>query len=325
VELTAQVVRQLTAQSHPDLLVGTDHLDDAGVFRIDGDTALVQTLDFFPPLVDDPFTFGRIAAANALSDVYAMGGEPITAMNIVGFPDQELPGDILLEILRGGAERVAESGAVLVGGHSVRDKEIKYGLSITGRVHPDRIVTNAGAKPGDRLVLTKPIGSGVLTSAAKQGRISEEDLSEAVEVMIELNRSGRDAMVAVGVHAATDITGFGLVGHAFEMAQAGEVTLEIEADSVPLLKQTIELANESFLTRAHKATLEYLGERLDTGDVQSVLVHVLCDAQTSGGLLISVPEGRAAALTRLLEENGAPCAALIGRVVPHVTHAIVLI
>ena len=324
-ELTAQVVRQLTAQSHPDLLVGTDHLDDAGVFRIDGDTALVQTLDFFPPLVDDPFTFGRIAAANALSDVYAMGGEPITAMNIVGFPDQELPGDILLEILRGGAERVAESGAVLVGGHSVRDKEIKYGLSITGRVHPDRIVTNAGAKPGDRLVLTKPIGSGVLTSAAKQGRISEEDLSEAVEVMIELNRSGRDAMVAVGVHSATDITGFGLVGHAFEMAQAGEVTLEIEADSVPLLKQTLELAGENILTRAHKATIEYLGERLDAGDVRSVLVHVLCDAQTSGGLLISVPEGRAAALTRLLEENGAPCASVIGRVVPHVTHAIVLI
>jgi selenide,water dikinase len=325
VELTAQVVRRLTAKSHPDLLVGMDHLDDAGVFRIDGETALVQTLDFFPPLVDDPFTFGRIAAANALSDVYAMGGEPITAMNIVGFPDQELPDDILLEILRGGAERVAESGAVLVGGHSVRDKEIKYGLSVTGRVHPDRIVTNAGAKPGDRLVLTKPIGSGVLTSAAKQGRISEEELSEAVEVMIELNRSGRDAMVAIGVHAATDITGFGLVGHAFEMAQAGEVALEIEADSVPLLKQTLELAGENILTRAHKATIEYLGDRLDVGDVQSALVHVLCDAQTSGGLLISVPEDRAAALTRSLEENGASCAAVIGRVVPHGTHAIVLV
>ena len=190
-----QVLRQLPKSNHPDLLVGPESFDDAGVFRIDERTALVQTLDFFPPLVDDPFAFGQIAAANAMSDVYAMGGEPLTVMNIVGFPDKDLPCELLVEILRGGAERVAEAGAVMVGGHSVRDAEIKYGLSVTGRIDPDRIMTNATARPGDRLVLTKPIGSGVLTSAAKTGRMEQADLAQAVAVMIHLNRSGRDAMV----------------------------------------------------------------------------------------------------------------------------------
>ena len=218
-----QVLRRLPASEHPDLLVGSEHLDDAGVFRIDDRIALVQTLDFFPPLVDDPYTFGRIAAANALSDVYAMGGEPLTAMNIVGFPDKDLPGEILGEILRGGQERVVAAGAVIVGGHSVRDAEIKYGLSVTGRIDPSKIFTNGSAKPGDVLVLTKPIGSGTLTSAAKSEKIGEADLAEAIEVMIHLNRSGRDAMVEAGAHAATDITGFGLVGHAFEMALQNRV------------------------------------------------------------------------------------------------------
>ena len=183
-----QVLRQLPRPSHPDLLVGHDHFDDAGVFRIDATTALVQTVDFFPPLVDDPFAFGQIAAANALSDVYAMGGTPLTALNLVGFPDKELPMEILTEILRGGAERVEASGAVVVGGHSVRDAEIKYGLSVTGRVHPNRIVTNGGARVGDKLILTKPIGSGTLTSAAKNDLIGEDELAEAIETMIALNR-----------------------------------------------------------------------------------------------------------------------------------------
>ncbi len=317
-----QVLRRLPPNNHPDLLVGSEHLDDAGVFRIDEKTALVQTLDFFPPLVDDPFVFGQIAAANSLSDVYAMGGVPLTAMNIVGFPDKDLPPDILEAILRGGQERISEAGAVIVGGHSVRDAEIKYGLSITGRVDPRRIFTNGGAKPGDRLVLTKPIGSGTMTSAAKSEKIEQSDLAEAIEVMIHLNRSGRDAMVEVGANSATDITGFGLLGHAFEMADAAEVALEIQASSVPLMQRALALAGEGVLTRAHKGTISHLGKQLSVGDVDPVLVNLLCDAQTSGGLLISVAADRAADLTASLEKHGAPCAAIIGQVTPRGAYAI---
>jgi selenide,water dikinase len=317
-----QVLRRLPPNAHPDLLVGTDQLDDAGVFRLDDGCALVQTLDFFPPLVDDPYTFGRIAAANALSDVYAMGGQPLTAMNIVGFPDQELPVELLVEILRGGSERVTEAGAVVVGGHSVRDAEIKYGLSVTGRVHPQGIVTNAGAQPGDRLVLTKPIGSGVLTSAAKAGHIEQEDLAEAVEVMIHLNRSGCEAMIEVGAHAATDITGFGLLGHAFEIAQPAGVTLAIDAAAVPLLERALEWARKGVVTRAHKATLAHLGDELSTGEVDGALVNALADAQTSGGLLICVTAERTDALVAALQRRNAPCAAVVGEVTARDGHAI---
>lgn len=311
-----QVLRRLPPNTHPDLLVGSEHFDDAGVFRLDDRTALVQTLDFFPPLVDDPFVFGQIAAANALSDVYAMGGEPLTAMNIVGFPDRKLSHDILVDILRGGHERVTAAGAVIVGGHSVRDTEIKYGLSITGRIDPNAVITNRGARPGDRLVLTKPIGSGTLTSAAKSGKIRPEDLTEAIEVMTHLNRSGRDAMVEVGVHAATDITGFGLVGHAFEMAEAGDVTLEIDAAAVPLLDRALHLAEKGTLTRAYKSTLAHLGERLAVDAVEPTRVHLLCDAQTSGGLLISVADDRTDALLAALRRHRACASAVIGRVRP---------
>ncbi len=317
-----QVLRRLPAADHPDLLVGTSSFDDAGVFRIDEQTALVQTLDFFPPLVDDPYVFGQIAAANSLSDIYAMGGVPLTAMNIVGFPDKELSGDVPVDILRGGAERVQAAGAVVVGGHSVRDTEIKFGLSVTGRIDPNRIVTNAAAKPGDRLVLTKPIGSGVLTSACKKGTINEQDLAETVAVMIHLNRSGSDAMVEVGVIAATDITGFGLVGHAFEMADAAGVTVEIDAASVPLLDRALELADDGFLTRAHKGTLAHLGDRLIATGVDSVLVNVLCDAQTSGGLLICVAPERTDDLIASLKKHDAPACAVIGEVTTGGPHAV---
>ncbi len=323
-ELTAQVLRELPRATHPDLLVGAEHLDDAGVFRIDQSTAIVQTLDFFPPLVNDPYTFGRIAAANSLSDVYAMGGTPITALNIVGYPDQELPVEILVEILKGGAERVSEAGAVIVGGHNVRDAEIKYGLAVTGTVHPDRIVTNGGAQPGDKLVLTKPIGSGVLISAAKLGKMPEADLAECIDVMIGLNRGAAVAMQAVSVHAATDITGFGLIGHAFEMAQAGNVTLGIEARSVPLITDTHRFAGEGLLTRAHKSNLSYIGDRLAQGPVDAVLLGVLADAQTSGGLLIAVSAKRCDELVARLKRNGTHAAAVIGDVAPASAHAIVL-
>lgn len=311
-ESLVHVLHRLPANEHPDLLVGTNHFDDAGVFRLDEKTALVQTLDFFPPLVDDPYEFGRIAAANAMSDIYAMGGEPLTAMNIVGFPDKDLPADILAEILRGGHERVTSAGAVVVGGHSVRDAEVKYGLSVTGRIDPEKIITNATAKPGDALVLTKPIGSGVITSAAKKGKVSDDELTGVIDVMVCLNRGGRDAMVEVGVHAATDITGFGLVGHAFEIADASGVSLDIEAGAVPLLPRTLELAKEGFLTRAYKATIAHLGDRLFASDVDETRLAVLCDAQTSGGLLICVAMNRLDALIAELKKAKTLCAAKIG-------------
>lgn len=311
----AQVLRQLTPPRHADLLVGPDTLDDAGVFRLRPDLALVQTVDFFPPLVDDPFTFGRIAAANALSDIYAMGAVPLTALNLVGFPDRELDYSILGEILRGGAAAVEEAGAVIVGGHSVRDAEVKYGLAVTGTVHPERVLTNAGARVGDRLVLTKPLGSGVLTSAAKAGKISEGDLDEAIRVMTTLNRGACEAALAVGVHAATDITGFGLVGHVFELAQASGASVTIAATAVPLMERTLELARGGALTRAHRTTREHLGDRLAiAAEVEEALAGVLMDAQTSGGLLLSVSAERCDALVAALAQRGTPAAAVVGEV-----------
>lgn len=314
-ELTTQVVRQLSSAKHPDLLVGTDQFDDAGVFRINETQAIVQTVDFFPPLVDDPYTFGQIAAANSLSDIYAMGGKPITALNIVGFPDKELPGDVLVEILNGGSERAREAGTAIVGGHSVRDSEVKYGLAVTGLIDPNRIITNGGAQPGDKLVLTKPIGSGVLTSAVKVGKLPVEELQQAIDVMIELNRGGAEAMLSVDTHAATDITGFGLMGHAFEMASASNVTLEMDASAVPLLDRTLEFASQGVVTRAYKGTLAHLGDQLDVGDVDQHLVNVLADAQTSGGLLIAVSAQDANELVTALNNAKTACAALIGEVV----------
>ncbi len=308
-----QVLRQLPRVSDPNLLVGHDHFDDAGVFRLDDETALVQTLDFFPPPVDDPFAFGQIAAANALSDVYAMGGHPLTALNIVGFPDKELPAEILGEILRGGQERVTAAGAVLVGGHSVRDTEIKYGLSVTGRVHPQQVITNAGAQTGDVLVLTKPIGVGTLTTAAKQDKIEEADLAEAIAVMTALNKDAADVMVEVGAHGATDITGFGLVGHAFEMAQASDVGIRIDAHAVPLLARTMELAQSGVLTRAYKSCREHLGDKLISDGVDETLVNVLCDAQTSGGLLISLAADVAERAVELMQQRGV-AACVVGSV-----------
>lgn len=314
----AQVLRHLPAMTHPNLLAGAEHSEDAGVYRLGEGLAVVLTTDFFPPLVDDPYQFGQIAAANSLSDVYAMGGEPVAALNIVGFPDDKLDVSILEEILRGGADKVLEAGAVIVGGHSVRDAEIKYGLAVTGTIHPDRIIRNSGAKAGDALVLTKPIGSGTLTTAAKKDLIGEVDLAEAIAVMSLLNRTARDAMVSVGVNAATDITGFGLIGHAFEMADASGVTLVLDAAAVPLMARARDLAAQGIVTRAHKSTLEHVGDRLDANGVDETLVRLLADAQTSGGLLISVPADRAEALRAAcgVSRLGMAAPAIIGRVEP---------
>ena len=294
------------------------------MYRLDSSTAVVTTLDFFPPLVDDAYAFGRIAAANALSDIYAMGARPICALNLVGFPDNDLPIDLLGEILRGGAERVAAAGAVIAGGHSVRDTEIKYGLSVTGVIHPERILTNGGAQPGDRLVLTKPIGSGTLTTAAKQNKIEQADLAEAIDVMADLNAGACEAMLEVGVHAATDITGFGLVGHAHEMAAASGVTIELETQAVPLMERALELAGAGVLTRAYTSNLAYLGEKIDVGSADKTLVAVLADAQTSGGLLLAVSADRVDRLIEALKRRNTRAAAVVGRITPRSEHTLVL-
>ena len=311
------MLRQLEPFRHPDLLVGTGTCDDAGVFRLTDDCALVQTTDFFPPLVNDPFAFGRIAAANALSDVYAMGGTPLTALNLVAFPDKVLPLDVLVEILRGGADAVREAGAVIVGGHSIRDSEVKYGLAVTGRVHPQRILTNAGARPGDRLVLTKALGTGILCSAAKSAKIPEEALAPAIASMSALNRPGAEAAQAVGVHACTDITGYGLVGHAFEVADGSDVTIALDAAQVPLLDRTLELARAGVTTRAAKTARDYLGARLEIAPrLDETVVEILANAETSGGLLISVAAERCDALVAELKRRGALVAAVVGTVAP---------
>jgi len=303
-------------RADPDLLVGTETADDAGVYRLAPGLALVQTLDFFPPLVDDPFTFGQIAAANALSDVYAMNGRPLTAMNIVGFPDDELPLSILADILRGAADRVALAGAVTVGGHSVRDAEIKFGLSVTGLVDPAAILTNASAQVGDVLVLTKPLGTGFVTTAAKRERCPDALLARAIGGMIQLNAIGRDALNAAGgAHAATDVTGFGLAGHASEMARGSAVTIEIDTAALPFIEGVEDLATPTFHTRASKSNREFLADRLRVAEGANPLgVELAFDAQTSGGLLIAVDPGHVARLVGELQSRGAAAAAVVGRV-----------
>lgn len=299
------------------MLVATETADDAGVYRLSAELALVQTLDFFPPLVDDPFRFGQIAAANSLSDVYAMNGRPLTVMNIVGFPDDELPLSILAEILNGAADRVALAGAVTVGGHSVRDAEIKFGLSVTGLVHPDEVLTNARGRVGDVLVLTKPLGTGFITTAAKKEECSANLLDRAVASMIQLNAVGRDALRASGgVHAATDVTGFGLAGHAAEMAEAATLTVELDARALPRIDGIDPLVISRYHTRASKTNRAFLEGRLQIGpNADPIGVELAFDAQTSGGLLIAVDPDHAASLVEELRQRDAMAAAVVGRVV----------
>ena len=274
----------------------------------------MQTLDFFPPLVDDPFVYGQIAAANALSDVYAMGGKPVTALNLVGYPDDKLSLEWLGRILAGGAERCAAAGCTIVGGHTVRDAEIKFGLSVTGTIHPDRILTNATARPGDVLVLTKPLGTGFVTTAAKRRVCPPEVLDAACRSMVELNKGGCEAMLAVGVSAATDVTGFGLAGHALEMAEGSDVTLVIDLRALPLLPGVEGLTR--FRTRASGTNREYAGPLTHfDGTPDPLRLEFFYDAQTSGGLLISVPAAKADELLRRLTEARTPAAAVIGEVV----------
>ncbi len=306
-------------RDHPDLLVGRESFDDAGVFRLSDDLALVQTVDFFAPIVDDPYQFGRIAAANALSDVYAMGGEPITALAIVGFPTGKLPLSVLTEIMRGGADIVHEAGAVLVGGHTITDEEVKFGLSVTGRVHPDRVLTNAGARPGDLLVLTKPLGTGIMATAAKQGLASAMEIEAMVVAMGTLNRLAAREAVAIGARCATDITGFGLLGHASHIARASAVSLAFSSSRLPVLPGVGEALAAGVTTGGSRRNQEWLERDVSWGSVDDGVRALVVDPQTSGGLLIACPPGT---VERYLSR--VPGAVVVGRVMDRAEHLIVL-
>ncbi len=311
---------------HKDLIVGYEHSDDAAVFKIDDEKALIQTLDFFTPVVDDPYTFGKIAAANSLSDIYAMGGHPTLAMNIVCFPNC-LDMKVLGEILRGGFEKVSEAGALLVGGHSVEDEEPKYGLSVTGIVSPDKVLTNSGAKKGDVLILTKPLGSGILNTAIKGDVISEEHYENVVKVMEYLNMYPAKAFEKFTPNATTDITGFGLLGHCVEMAKGSNVTIKINSKDVPVIEGTAYYASMGIIPAGMYKNKEYFEQEvqyMSEDTKNSVLCDILYDPQTSGGLLISIEESKSSAFIEELKVNKSLCYNIIGEVVEKQTNFIIL-
>ena len=298
----------------PRILVDASSRDDAAVFQVTPDRAIVATVDFFTPIVDDAYDYGRIAAANAFSDVYAMGATPLVALNLIGWPRDTLPLELLGDVVRGGVDVAREAGAFVVGGHSVDDPEPTYGMVAIGEAHPARIVRNTGARPGDRFVLTKPIGTGVLTTALKRDLLSAADLAPAVALMTTLNAGAARAMLTVGVHAATDVTGFGLLGHLQSLLKASGVAAEIDAAAVPLLSGARECAERGAVAGGTTRNLESLGALVHfAASVPAPVRVLLADAQTSGGLLIAVPEDRVRRLVAALEGEGAPAAAVIGQ------------
>jgi selenide,water dikinase len=306
----------LSGSDDPRVLIGMPAGDDAGVYQLDENTALVQTVDVFTPSVDDPYVFGQIAAANSLSDVYAMGGRPLTALSIVGFPVRTLPDDVMRQILRGGLDKMAEAGVAVIGGHSINDPQIKAGFAVTGLVHPQRIASNAGARPGDRLVLTKPLGTGILGFAAQIGRAPPEGVEASARSMAALNKRAAELMLQFEPHACTDVTGFGLMGHLAAMASAARIDVEILWDDVPLLPGVLQCAADNILPGAVERNKESSGGALAASDgLEPAALDILFDAQTSGGLLIAVAESAAPDLVARLREEGSLEAAVIGRVV----------
>lgn len=308
-------LHELEATRHPDLLVGLDQPDDAGVFQLAPGIALVQTVDFFTPIVDDPFEWGRIAAANALSDVYAMGGSPLTALSIVGWPRDELPLDLLAEVQRGGATVLSDAGCTLIGGHSIDDREPKFGLAVTGIVDPATMMTNSAARVGDRLVLTKPLGTGIISTAIKRDRATLEQVAAAVEVMTTLNRAAAEAALACGVQAATDVTGFGLLGHLSEITGGSSVGARIDHRWVPLLPGVEDLAAEGVVPGGTSRNLTTAAQTTRFEGLSEVMQIVLADAQTSGGLLLAVSGERCDELVAALAAAGTPAASVIGEIV----------
>jgi selenide,water dikinase len=302
--------------SHPNLIVGMEHAEDAGVYKLREDLAIVLSLDFFTPIVDDPYTFGQIAAANSLSDIYAMGGTPVTAMNIICFPIKTMDISILQEVLRGGLEKMREAGVLLVGGHSVEDNEFKYGLSVTGTINPQKVFYNKGAREGDKLILTKPLGTGIVNTALKGGLADEDSVAKSIECMSSLNRKAAELMTEVEVHACTDVTGFGLLGHACEMIKEEDVGMMIYSSKVPIITGTEEYATMGLIPAGTIRNRDFNLHMIQTSsEITDEKLLILFDAQTSGGLLISVSEQNAYSLLEKLHQEGVREAAVIGEVV----------
>jgi selenide, water dikinase len=310
-------LRDLPLISDPNLITGIEHAEDAGVYKISPELALVQTVDFFTPTVDDPYTFGQIAATNALNDVYAMGGKPLTAMNIVCFPVKEMDIGILRDVLRGGLDKMREAGVLLVGGHSVEDSEIKYGLSVTGVIHPDKVLFNRGAVAGDSLVLTKPLGTGIASTAVKGGEIDPQLLRQSINSMTRLNKKAAELVVENGsIHACTDITGFGFLGHACEMVEGSPVGLRINSAVVPLFCGLKELVEEGLVPGGLYRNKEFRIAQIEAADTcPSWLLDVFFDPQTAGGLFFSLPASQAASLVEKMHDAGIGDVAIVGEVV----------
>ena len=308
----AQLLDGIRVHQDSNLLVGFDKSDDASVYKVSDDLALVQTVDFFPPIADDPYLFGQIAATNALSDVYAMGGEPKLALNLLCVPEN-MPKEAVHDLLRGGYDKAYEAGTIITGGHSILDTEPKYGLAVTGFVHPDKVLTNSGARPGDVLLFTKPIGIGILTTAAKAELVSEEGLALAYKMMTTLNKSARDVMVKYNVHACTDVTGFGLLGHTYEMAQGSDVEITLDVDSIDLIPEALEFARMGILPAGMYRNRKFAEPGVDAGDIELAKQDMLYDPQTAGGLLMAVAPEDADALFEELKTT-VPSAQRIGTV-----------
>jgi selenide,water dikinase len=318
------VLGGLHIPQHPNLLVGIETADDAGVYLLRDDLALVQTVDFFTPIVDDPYDYGRIAALNSINDVWAMGGTPLTALAITCFPKKGLDFAILADIMRGGLDVLTEHGVALVGGHSVDDQQIMFGYAVTGTIHPQRIITNRGAQVGDVIILTKAIGTGVISTGIKRAVAAPEVMQASLATMLLAGREAAAAMQEFGAHAATDVTGFALMGHAWELARASNVTLELEAARVPLIPGAFELAAQGLLTSGDKTNRQYVGDDVRLSEtVNPTLASLLFDPQTAGGLLISIAPDRADVLLARLHERYAD-AAVIGRAIARVAHSIVV-
>ena len=314
-QMLEEILARLPAVEDVNILVGTDTADDAAVYRLSDDTAVVATVDFFTPVVDDPYHFGAIAAANALSDVYAMGGKPLFALNIVGFPSNRLPGEVLQRILEGALDKAAEAGVSIIGGHTVDDTEPKYGMAVTGIIHPEKILTNAGARPGDALILTKPLGTGILTTALKRGLLEDATEKSIVALMATLNRSAAEALEGLPVSACTDVTGFGLLGHLREMAEGSGVDVVLHAERVPLLQEAVDMAAAGVVPGGTLDNMEYVACAVAWDEaVPKTRRIVLCDAQTSGGLLVALPAAHGKKYLDRLRQAGIADAALVGEV-----------
>ncbi|GAB6183934.1 selenide, water dikinase SelD [Thermodesulfovibrio hydrogeniphilus] len=308
-------MKHIPLPSDPNLLVGSEDWSDAGIYRLTDEITIVQSVDFFTPIVDNPYDFGQIAVANSLSDIYAAGAKPILALNIVCFPINSLDKSILKEILLGGAEKLKEAGVLMIGGHSVEDPEIKYGISVTGLVHPEKFLTNRNAKVGDLLVLTKPIGTGILSTALKGKLLDAETTKILTETMATLNKTASEVMMQVGVNACTDITGFGLIGHALEMAKASKVKIKIFKNNVPLLPKVFDFASMGIVPAGGRRNVNYCSKSLEIGNTDPITMDILSDPQTSGGLLISVPNAKANQLVKMLQEKGISSASVVGEVI----------